>query len=60
MCAARLVSSTRTSAASGAGSRGGGSDGTGGTGLTAGEKVVIAGVNSLADGELVNPETEVE
>jgi RND family efflux transporter MFP subunit len=29
-------------------------------GLSAGEKVVTAGVNSLADGELVNPETEVE
>jgi len=29
-------------------------------GLSAGEKVVIAGVNSLADGELVKPETEVE
>ena len=29
-------------------------------GLAAGEKVVTAGVNSLADGEVVNPETEVE
>jgi len=29
-------------------------------GLSAGEKVVTAGVNSLADGELVKPETEVE
>ena len=29
-------------------------------GLSAGEKVVIAGVNSLADGQLVKPETEVE
>ena len=29
-------------------------------GLSAGEKVVTAGVNSLADGELVNSETEVE
>ena len=29
-------------------------------GLSAGEKVVTAGVNSLADGELVNAETEVE
>jgi esterase/lipase superfamily enzyme len=29
-------------------------------GLSAGEKVVTAGVNSLADGELVNPEMEVE
>jgi len=29
-------------------------------GLSVGEKVVIAGVNSLADGELVKPETEVE
>src|SRR4029453_1854505 len=28
-------------------------------GLSAGEKVVTAGVNSLADGELVNAETEV-
>ena len=29
-------------------------------GLSAGEKVVTAGVNSLADGELVKPETEVQ
>ena len=29
-------------------------------GLSAGEKVVIAGVNSLADGQLVKAETEVE
>ena len=29
-------------------------------GISAGEKVVIAGVNSLADGQLVKPETEVE
>jgi len=29
-------------------------------GLSAGEKVVTAGVNSLADGELVNAETEVK
>ena len=29
-------------------------------GLSAGEKVVIAGVNTLADGQLVKPETEVE
>jgi RND family efflux transporter MFP subunit len=29
-------------------------------GLSAGEKVVTAGVNSLADGQLVKPETEVE
>ena len=29
-------------------------------GISAGEKVVIAGVNSLADGELVKAETEVE
>ena len=29
-------------------------------GLSAGEKVVTAGVNSLADGELVKAETEVE
>ena len=28
-------------------------------GLSAGEKVVTAGVNSLADGDLVKPETEV-
>jgi RND family efflux transporter MFP subunit len=31
-----------------------------GHGLSAGEKVVTAGVNSLADGDLVKPETEVE
>jgi membrane fusion protein, multidrug efflux system len=29
-------------------------------GLSAGEKVVTAGVNSLADGDLVKPETEVQ
>jgi membrane fusion protein, multidrug efflux system len=29
-------------------------------GLSAGEKVVTAGVNSLADGELVKPETEIQ
>ena len=29
-------------------------------GLTAGEKVVIAGINSLAEGDAVKPETEVE
>ena len=29
-------------------------------GLSAGEKVVTAGINSLAEGESVKPETEVE
>ena len=29
-------------------------------GLSAGDKVVTAGVNSLADGDLVNPETEIK
>lgn len=29
-------------------------------GLSAGEKVVIVGVNALADGQLVKAETEVE
>ena len=29
-------------------------------GLSAGERVVTAGINSLAEGESVKPETEVE